>query len=281
MTSNVKPRKRTPVAPEEAIGDPPRELSAPAEVQQLRENIVALSWHHILSSAVGPESSDHLNLAWRNIITGAIVPQPGRSRSFENAVVNAVQNFFHKAMLEGPASALGLTTERNERAMAKYEGRQSLPGVPDELRATEIDARVRLRVVDFAGGNLELAAIAMSKELITAGKPLPPLLVRFVVDRLDGGGSTRKGPKTGANSKRDIVVFLSVMALRMYGFKETRNFAARHNAQSAHSACSHVAAMAGLSEDAIVKIVTKWRRTHVSNNSAGFIPMISRADTDT
>jgi hypothetical protein len=271
MNSNqVKPRKRKSSAPDEAIGDPAKEIAGRAELQQkLMESIVALSWHHILSGAVGPHSGGffrsmpeasnrYLGVAWRNILTAAIAPQP--SCRFEDAVVEAVHTFYAKALRDGPASALGLTTERNKRVMANYEASQSSAGVPDELRAVEADARVRLRVADFAGQDVDGEAIAMAKELITVGKPVPPTLVPFVVNRLDGVASARKGPKPGTNSKRDFVIVLSVMALQIYGFKETRNFVARHNDQSAHSACSRVAAMASLSEDAIVKILAKWRK---------------------
>lgn len=159
------------------------------------------------------------------------------------AIKAGVKRLFDNALRCGVGHALGLTQVL--RTVAQQQ--------PANVQEDETIVWARQLAGHLDGEDPEQVVSELVRERI--GKPLPPSL-HPAADAMARGTfhAPRKRGRPSSSDKRDAAIVLSVLALRLYGFKVTRNPASVVE----ESACSIVAGFVGApAEDGVREVLRK------------------------
>lgn len=162
-----------------------------------------------------------------------------------------VERFYRAAMRDGLGNALGLTRQDFEQAALQHRS-----ALWPELTEAEAVTLARQSAGYVNGEDPKEVISEIAAKAINAGQPIPPRIASAVVALLYGelAPAPRRGPDPDTYIERNTIISVCVRVLCMYGFSRTRNAASERP-----SACSVVAAIAGISEAAVVKIDTRNR----------------------
>lgn len=165
----------------------------------------------------------------------------------DEAWIGGVRRLYHRIMSEGFGAAVGYTPVLHE-----------IGGQPQlDLKADDwvVWARMLAGKLDFE--NFKEVIEELEAERLAAFRPMPPLLAEGITAMRRGeyDAQPRRG-RPPADERRNAAIWICFLALKLYGFQETRNPESPHD-----SACSIVADMVGnIGEDAVYKVIANWKR---------------------
>lgn len=204
----------------------------------------------IVEPPISEEALRRNEAAWRSatmLIRAVGVSPPDGPEAWKAGV----RQLYHKVMLEGPGAALGVTQTLREVAKQRY--------LDFEMDDAVVWARMLSATLDLEDPKAVIKELKAERR--AANRPIPPHLAN--ADEALDRGEYDSRPKRGAPSadpRRNAAIWICFLALKLYGFQEMRSQSPRNPSTVPESACSVVARIARMEEEAVHKVVGKWKK---------------------
>lgn len=165
----------------------------------------------------------------------------------EEAWKAGVRRLYQQIMSEGLGAAIGYTPILRRVAQQRHLDLQ--------MDDVVVWARMFAGSLDFEDPKGVIKELKAERR--AAQRPMPPRLAE--ADEALDRGDYDKRPKRGrppADERRNAAIWFCFLALKLYGFQETRNPGSPRD-----SACSIVADIVGnIGEEAVYKVVSNWKQ---------------------